>query len=178
MWNVDCFRRVASSVGNLVEINEANLAWECLEYARLKVRSVVSFKIDMHKDIMINNMLCQVSVIEETASDIYDVYRNWWRKREPSDSFSSMDTVVGDNIQVDEEGWQNADDPFLFYSDLLLEQVSKGDNVLNYSYDDCRKMQIVNCVNDTRIDRGQNCIGEPENVWGSDGMPYLGIEKR
>lgn len=64
----------------------------------------MSFKIDMHKYIMINDMLCQVSIIKETTSDVYDAHRSWWRKGEPTDNCSSIDTLVRDSIQVEEEG--------------------------------------------------------------------------
>jgi len=103
MWNAECFQSVISRVGNLVEIDESNLNGESLEYARLRVRSVVSFKIDIHEDIKINNIMCQVSVIEETSMDANDVYRRWWTKGKPTDSGSSINTIVGDTIQGDEE---------------------------------------------------------------------------
>jgi len=74
-------------------------------------------------------------------------------------------------------------------NDSLLKQVSNKDNVLNCSYDNRQKKQIVNYVNEgtssrtngdgehTRSDGGRNCIGDLVSAQGSDDTPYLGIEK-
>ena len=156
-----------------MEIDEANLNRECLEYARLRVRSVVSFKIDIHEDIKINNIMCQVSVIKETSMDANDVYRRWWTKGEPRDSGSSINTIVGDTIQGDEEDWQLAEEPLAIESDKALNQYSKGALGFNGSHGARQEMKnmyfgdegIYSSVNVeigmAETDSGRNSSSEP-----------------
>ena len=46
LWTPDCFSKIVSTLGTLMEIDKATLKWEQLEFARLKVRFPIVFKVD------------------------------------------------------------------------------------------------------------------------------------
>ena len=112
LWMRDCFRKVVNTVGNVVEVDEATLAWEQLEYARIKVRTTISIKVEMYVDIMINNTLCQLFVLEETPNSRCDYYRDWCRSDSASYSSSSMDTRVNESLQMEGDRWVDGENFF------------------------------------------------------------------
>jgi len=61
----EVFREILSYVGTLVEVDEVTLNWECVEYARLKVRLAVASMVKFFKEIQINDKVYQVLVEEE-----------------------------------------------------------------------------------------------------------------
>jgi len=67
LWTVDCFRKVLGNTGTLVDVDEATLNWEQLEYARLKVCSEVASKVHVCQEMWINDSVYQVSVEEESS---------------------------------------------------------------------------------------------------------------
>lgn len=58
-----------------MEVDATTKASEYVEYARIKVRTTISFKVDISEDIMINDRLCQVSVVEENPVVDGDLHR-------------------------------------------------------------------------------------------------------
>jgi len=55
-----------------VEIDEATLNWECVEFAKLKVRSAVAFKGQVFEEVWINDRVYQVSVEKESSFVEYE----------------------------------------------------------------------------------------------------------
>ena len=51
LWIVDCFRKILHKVGSLVDVDEATLNWEKVEYARLKVRTAEASKVQVCEEI-------------------------------------------------------------------------------------------------------------------------------
>ena len=41
LWSKECLSKVVGEVATLVDVDEATLAWECLEYARTGARVTV-----------------------------------------------------------------------------------------------------------------------------------------
>jgi len=109
LWTVDCFRKVLDTVGTLVDVDEATLNWECVEFARLKVRLAVASKVQICEEIWINDRVYQIYV-EEEYSFVEGRKHNWFNEYAISDSSSAMESRVGDSFQSLEEGLKNVDD--------------------------------------------------------------------
>jgi len=77
-------------------MEEVIIAWERLEYAKLKVRTSISFKVDISEEIMINGRLCQVLMGEEIYEVGDEVHRGWYNGEACSNVSSSMDTIVSE----------------------------------------------------------------------------------
>ena len=56
LWNFDCFKHIAALLGTLVEIDEATLALEELEYARFKMRVPVGCEAKITSYMKINEV--------------------------------------------------------------------------------------------------------------------------
>ena len=54
LWTVDCFRKVLNTFRRLIDVYEATLNWEGMEFARLKVRLAVVSKVQICEEIWIN----------------------------------------------------------------------------------------------------------------------------
>ncbi|ESW04590.1 hypothetical protein PHAVU_011G108300 [Phaseolus vulgaris] len=70
LWNYDCFKHRAALLGTLVEIDEATLALEEMEYARFRIRVSVGCEAKTTSYMNINDVLYQVSVEEEYTVQI------------------------------------------------------------------------------------------------------------
>jgi len=87
LWNTDCFKHIAALLGTLIEVDEATLALEELEYARFKIRVSVGCEAKITSYMKINEVLYQVSVEEECTVPDYKLYQCHW-----SDVSESMET--------------------------------------------------------------------------------------
>jgi len=65
LWNPECFEKLGSLLGTLVEVDDATLTLKELEYARLNVRVPVGCEAKQTSYIRINETLYQVSMEEE-----------------------------------------------------------------------------------------------------------------
>ncbi|KAK6645947.1 hypothetical protein PHAVU_L001950, partial [Phaseolus vulgaris] len=71
LWNYDCFKHIAALMGTLIEVDEATLALEELEYGRFRVRITVGCEAKINSYMKINDVLYQVSVVEECTIPDY-----------------------------------------------------------------------------------------------------------
>ncbi|KAK8472198.1 hypothetical protein PHAVU_002G142300, partial [Phaseolus vulgaris] len=71
LWNTDCFKHIAALLGTLIEVDEATMALEELEYARFKIRVSVGCEAKITSYMKINEVLYQVSVEEECTVPDY-----------------------------------------------------------------------------------------------------------
>jgi len=108
LWTVDCFRKVLGNTATLVDVDEATLNWEQLEYARLKVCSAVASKVHVCQEMWINDSVYQVSVEEESSFVEPDSFSRWYKEDVVSDSSSSMETKVEDNIHSGDDRWETS----------------------------------------------------------------------
>jgi len=67
LWCNQSFSKVGVVVGEVVEIDEAIEKREKLEFARFRVKTMVSTTINMEKDFCINGCLCKVIFEEEMS---------------------------------------------------------------------------------------------------------------
>ncbi|ESW15862.1 hypothetical protein PHAVU_007G108700, partial [Phaseolus vulgaris] len=65
LWSNQCFESVGSLVGALVEVDNATVTREVVEFARLRVRIPVGSDTRMVKQVQINGTFCNVSFEEE-----------------------------------------------------------------------------------------------------------------
>jgi len=100
LWSKECFSKVAEEVATLVEIDEATLSWNCLEYAQFKVRVLKSRKVELAKGFWINGVLYNITIVEEV--NYYDGEDNKckcvYNHKGSSDSVSSFDSFVEDSL--------------------------------------------------------------------------------
>jgi len=93
LWNYDCFKHIAALLGTLVEIDEATLALEEMEYARFRIRVSVGCEAKITSYMNINDVLYQVSVEEEYTVPDYKLCQCHW-----SEEFEDLETEV-DSIE-------------------------------------------------------------------------------
>jgi len=110
LWTAGCFREILSDVGTLVEVDEATLNWECVKYARLKVRLVVASMVKFFKEIQINDKVYQVLVEKEHSYEEFFKHSRWYNDGAVDNSHSSMDTRVGETIHSGDIGWEEKED--------------------------------------------------------------------
>ena len=89
LWNTDCFKHIAVLLGTLIEVDEATMALEELEYARFKIRVSVGCEAKITSYMKINEVLYQVSVEEECTIPDYKLCQCHW-----SEESVSMETEV------------------------------------------------------------------------------------
>ncbi|ESW34547.1 hypothetical protein PHAVU_001G161800 [Phaseolus vulgaris] len=89
LWNTDCFKHIAALLGTLIEVDEATMALEELEYARFKIRVSVGCEAKITSYMKINEVLYQVSVEEECTIPDYKLCQCHW-----SEESVSMETEV------------------------------------------------------------------------------------
>jgi len=87
LWNTNRFKHIATLLGTLVEIDEATLALEELEYARFKIRVSVGCEAKITSYMKINEVLYQVSVEEECTVPDYKLCQCHW-----SDVYDGMES--------------------------------------------------------------------------------------
>jgi len=109
LWTMDCFSHIANNVGTLLEVDEATLEWERLEYARLKVRMRVSDKANLSKRMKINDMVYSVTFIEEVVEIERPFFRGWDATGASSESSSKMESRVNDSIYSEDKHWRPRD---------------------------------------------------------------------
>jgi len=78
LWNSECFKHITALLGTLVEVDEATLALEKLEYARFKIRVLVGCEAKLTSYMKINEVLYQVSVEEECIVPDYKRCQCQW----------------------------------------------------------------------------------------------------
>ncbi|ESW30479.1 hypothetical protein PHAVU_002G156300 [Phaseolus vulgaris] len=98
LWNYDCFKHIAALLGTLVEIDEATLALEEMEYARFRIRVSVGCEAKITSYMNINDVLYQVSVEEEYIVPDYKLCQCHWSEESDGletevDSIASNDSV-------------------------------------------------------------------------------------
>lgn len=72
LWSKSCFSKVIDQIGTLVSVDEKTLSWECLEYARLKVRVPNGNRLWMQKHMTINGVVYNIVIEEETHGVVHD----------------------------------------------------------------------------------------------------------
>jgi len=91
---------MVENVATLVEVDEASLSWNRLEYARFQVRMLKSSKVELSKGFRINGCLYNITLVEE--ANYYDGVKSrcncdlslGWS----SGSVSSFETFVEDSL--------------------------------------------------------------------------------
>jgi len=73
LWNTECFKHIVALLGTLVEVDEATMTLDELEYARFKVRVLVSCEAKITSYMRINEVLYQISVEEECIVPEYNL---------------------------------------------------------------------------------------------------------
>ena len=68
LWSKEFLSKVVGEVATLVDIDEATLSWDLLEYARCQVRLLKSSKAELSKDYRINESMYNITIVEEVAN--------------------------------------------------------------------------------------------------------------
>lgn len=119
---VDCFRKILGNVGTLVDMDEAaTLNWECVEFARLKVRATIASKVQICEEVWINDRVYQITVEEESSFVECVKSRCWYKEDEISDTSSTLETRVSDSLKSGDEGRENSD------NEGLMEEATVND---------------------------------------------------
>ena len=100
LWSKECLSKVVGEVATVVEVDEATLSWECLEYARCYVRLLRSCKAELSKVYQINGSLYNITIVEEVANTGgVDLWCKCNVNYEGSSgSVSSFDSFVADSL--------------------------------------------------------------------------------
>jgi len=98
LWNTNCFKHIAVLLGILIEVDEASLALEELEYARFKIRVSVGCEAKITSYMKINEVLYQVSVEEECTVPDYKLCQCQWS--EESESMETEANSFASNASV------------------------------------------------------------------------------
>jgi len=106
LWSKECLSKVVGEVASLVDVDEATMAWECLEYARIRVRVLQSSKAEMAKEFRINGVVYNVTIVEEVASygSSVPVCKCALNHDSSSDSVSSTETFVENTFMSADSG--------------------------------------------------------------------------
>ena len=108
LWTVDCFRKVLGKVVTLIDVDEATLNCECVEFAQLKVRPAVASTVHIREEVWINDRAYQISVEEEYTYVDCKQYK-WLNEDSISESSSAMESRVGDSLLSLDEELENVD---------------------------------------------------------------------
>jgi len=100
---MECFKQVASNVGELIEIDVATSEWERLDYARLKVNAPVPDKAEVSKRIKINYKVYWVTLEEEIFDFDRAQCRGWSSGITVSDSNSFSVFMVDETEHLYED---------------------------------------------------------------------------
>jgi len=93
LWNYDCFKHIAALLGTLIEVDEATLALEEMEYARFIIRVSVGCEAKITSYMKINDVLYQVSVEEECTVPDYKLCQ-CHRSEESEGSETEADSIA------------------------------------------------------------------------------------
>jgi len=113
LWSKECFSKIVGEVETLVDVDEATLAWECLEYARLWVRLLQSSKAEMSKGFRINGVVYNINIVEEVVTNGGEdpVCKCTLNHESSSDSVSSTETFVENKFfSVDSHNLEGGDE--------------------------------------------------------------------
>jgi len=108
LWTVDCFQKVLGKVGTLIDVDETTLNWECVEFARLKVRLAVVSTVHICEEVWINDRVYQISV-EEEYTYVDCKQHKWLNEDVISESSSAMESRVGDSLLSLDDELENVD---------------------------------------------------------------------
>ena len=108
LWTVDCFRKVLGKVGTLIDVDETTLNWECVEFARLKVRLAVASTVHICEEVWINDRVYQIYV-EEEYTYVDCKQHKWLNEDVISESSSVMESRVGDSLLSLDDELENID---------------------------------------------------------------------
>jgi len=107
LWNRDCFARVVGDIATLIDIDDATLMWENLEFARLKVRIENNRFIRVARKFRINDQNISVYIEEEHPVVLAGQCKDSHRIFDSSDSITSTETYVEEStfsVKSYEEG--------------------------------------------------------------------------
>ena len=113
LWSKECLLKVVGEVATLVDVDEATLAWENLEYAWIRVRVLQSSKVEMSKGFRINGVVYNINIVEEVVSygGVEPVCKCALNHDSSSDSVSSTETFVENTIfSVDSGNLEGGDE--------------------------------------------------------------------
>ena len=93
LWSNQCFESVGSLVGALVEVDNATVTREVVEFARLRVRIPVGSDTRMVKQVQINGTFCNVSFEQESEVSLamQRLLDHQWGRVCEEESEASMD---------------------------------------------------------------------------------------
>jgi len=93
LWSNQCFESVGSLVGALVEVDNATVTREVVDFARLRVRILVGSDTRMVKQVQINGTFCNVSFEEESEVSLamQRLLDHQWGRVCEEESEASMD---------------------------------------------------------------------------------------
>jgi len=78
LWNIECFKHIAALLGTLVEVDEATMALDELEYARFKVGVSMGCEAKVTSYMRINEVLYQILVEEECTVPEHKLCQCHW----------------------------------------------------------------------------------------------------
>jgi len=103
---------MVGEVTTLVAIDEATTSWENLEFARIIVRLLKSYKVGISKGFQINGQVYNISFVEEKPKQGVGVCKCSNNHYVSSDSVSSMESFVEETVFLArscDEGSENVD---------------------------------------------------------------------
>lgn len=106
LWNRDCFAKLLGEEARLIDIDNATLLWDNLEYARMKVRIKKDWFVKTTKIMRINNQSFSIALVEEEPAAQAGLCKGYHRLYTDSDSISSVETYVEESafsVKSDEE---------------------------------------------------------------------------
>lgn len=65
VWNKVCFNKVVDHIATLIGVDEATLAWENIEYARLKIRIPLGDSALLNHNMLISGQIYAMGVEED-----------------------------------------------------------------------------------------------------------------
>jgi len=107
LWNRECFARVVGDLATMIDIDDATLMWENLEFARLKVRIENNRFIRVARKYRINDQNISVFIEEEHPVVLEGQCKDSHRNYDSSDSITSTETYVEESafsVKSNEEG--------------------------------------------------------------------------
>jgi len=107
LWNRESFARVVGDIVTLIDIDDATLMWENLEFARLKVRIENNRLLRVARKFRINDQNISVFIEEEHPVVLAGQCKDSHRIYDSSDSITSTETYVEESafsVKSYEEG--------------------------------------------------------------------------
>ncbi|XP_068466662.1 uncharacterized protein [Phaseolus vulgaris] len=107
LWNRESFARIVGDIATLIDIDDATLMWENLEFARLKVRIENNRLLRVARKFRINDQNLNVLIEEEYPVGLAGQCKDSHRIYDSSDSITSTETYVEESafsVKSYEEG--------------------------------------------------------------------------